>query len=71
MRLFRLLLPALLIAVVPACSNEPTPGVVGGEALQNLPPAPDIKVSPNSKNIRADGAAGSLGGNATGVESAK
>ena len=47
-----------LMVFIPACSNEETPGMVGKEALSNLPEGPEIKVSPLSKNIKAEGPAG-------------
>lgn len=62
MKLHRLLLPVILLPFVPACSNEPTPAMVGGEALKNLPPGPEIKPSPESKRIRAEGPAGGASG---------
>ncbi len=62
MRLLRILFFVTLVAVVPACSNEPTPAMVGSEALDKLPPGPEIKVSPQAKNIRAEGPSGGASG---------
>jgi hypothetical protein len=63
MKSARLILLAAMIAIVPACgSEEPTPRMVGSEALKNLPEGPTIKPDVRSKSIRAEGPAGGSGG---------
>ena len=56
--------PLLVCLALSACSNEPTPGMVGEEVLKKLPPGPEITISPKAKNIRAEGPAGGSGGGA-------